>query len=495
MTAAAPFTPPEQTPGQTPEQMPPGGSGHSNGAALRIAVAGHTNAGKTSLLRTLTRRADFGEVSDRPGVTRHTERVDLLLQGRPAVHFFDTPGLEDAVALLELLQASGGPGPRAERVRAFLRSPPAQTRFEQEAKVLRALLDHADAVFLVVDTRAPVLPKYHAEMQLLAWCARPVMPVLNFVRAPGSRQAQWREALRDAGLHACAAFDAVAPFCGAETALYRDLATLLPERRQQLQAIASQLEQHAQDRHRAARRAIAGALINVAAMRRRLTAGEHADLARRAGSVRAFQHDCAAHARQAVQALLHAHEFGPDEAESLDLPQLALRWEDDLFDPVWLKAAGRRLGLGAAIGAGLGAVADVALAGLSLGAAATLGGAIGSALSGGWQPLADKLRGRLSGAREISAQDAVLTVLAAHLLALEQALRQRGHAAQHRLRAADWAATLTAGELPPANWEPLLAALKTARAHPEWEQRPGDALGYAPERDALAGRVAQALPE
>ena len=184
MTAAAPFTPP----GQTPEQMPPGGSGHSNGAALRIAVAGHTNAGKTSLLRTLTRRPDFGEVSDRPGVTRHTERVDLLLQGRPAVHFFDTPGLEDAVALLELLQASGGPGPRAERVRAFLRSPPAQTRFEQEAKVLRALLDHADAVFLVVDTRAPVLPKYHAEMQLLAWCARPVMPVLNFIRASLDRK-------------------------------------------------------------------------------------------------------------------------------------------------------------------------------------------------------------------------------------------------------------------------------------------------------------------
>ena len=46
-------------------------------SALRIAVVGHTNAGKTSLLRTLTRRAAFGEVSDRPGVTRHVERIDL----------------------------------------------------------------------------------------------------------------------------------------------------------------------------------------------------------------------------------------------------------------------------------------------------------------------------------------------------------------------------------------------------------------------------------
>ena len=31
---------------------------------IRIAVVGHTNAGKTSLLRTLTRRIDFGAVSD-----------------------------------------------------------------------------------------------------------------------------------------------------------------------------------------------------------------------------------------------------------------------------------------------------------------------------------------------------------------------------------------------------------------------------------------------
>ena len=31
---------------------------------VQIAVVGHTNAGKTSLLRTLTRQSGFGEVSD-----------------------------------------------------------------------------------------------------------------------------------------------------------------------------------------------------------------------------------------------------------------------------------------------------------------------------------------------------------------------------------------------------------------------------------------------
>jgi GTP-binding protein Era len=60
---------------------------------LHFAVVGHTNAGKTSLLRTLTRRVDFGQVSDRPGTTRHAEIVDLRLDGRVVARFIDTPGL------------------------------------------------------------------------------------------------------------------------------------------------------------------------------------------------------------------------------------------------------------------------------------------------------------------------------------------------------------------------------------------------------------------
>src|SRR5574337_88992 len=132
---------------------------------LSLAIVGHTNAGKTSLLRTLTRRADFGEVSGRPGTTRHAEAIDLRLDGQVAVRFIDTPGLEDSVALLEYLRALPGDS-RPERVRALLRGPEARAAFEQEAKVLRALIDRADAAMLVIDTREPVLPKYRAEAEI-----------------------------------------------------------------------------------------------------------------------------------------------------------------------------------------------------------------------------------------------------------------------------------------------------------------------------------------
>ena len=45
---------------------------------LRVAVVGHTNTGKTSLLRTLARDVAFGEVSDAAGTTRHVEGLRLL---------------------------------------------------------------------------------------------------------------------------------------------------------------------------------------------------------------------------------------------------------------------------------------------------------------------------------------------------------------------------------------------------------------------------------
>ena len=175
--------------------------------AIRIAVVGHTNAGKTSLLRTLTRRVNFGEVSQRPGTTRHVESVDLEVNGQAAVRFFDTPGLEDAVALREhlagLADAQATP---PERIRLFLQGPEAHGVFEQEAKVLRAMLD-IDAAFLVIDVREPVLPKFRDEIELLNSCARPVLPVLNFVRDAASRETDWKELLSAYGLHVQVRFD------------------------------------------------------------------------------------------------------------------------------------------------------------------------------------------------------------------------------------------------------------------------------------------------
>ena len=81
-------------------------------APLKLALVGHTNVGKTSLLRTLTRDVEFGEVSPRASTTRHVEGARLSVDGQALLELYDTPGLEDAITLLDYLERLDHPGER-----------------------------------------------------------------------------------------------------------------------------------------------------------------------------------------------------------------------------------------------------------------------------------------------------------------------------------------------------------------------------------------------
>ncbi len=430
---------------------------------LSIAVVGHTNAGKTSLLRTLTRRRHFGEVSDRPGTTRHVERTELRVDGAAALRFYDTPGLEDSVALGDYLHNAVAGADRPARVRAFLAGPEARAACEQEAKVLGTLLD-VDAAFYVLDTREPVLPKHRAEIEILNSCARPVMPVLNFVRDPSSRVDDWQAMLAAGGLHAMVRFDAVAPFVGAEQHLYQDLATLLPARRAHLQQIGQHLMQEAAGRREAMARAIAQALLRLAALRREITELVYAEPAARARAEQDFQQLALVLVRGAADSLLQIQGFDADDARLAQLPWQDGRWDSDLFHPEARREAGRKLGMGAAVGASVGVIADLAVGGLSLGAGAALGGALGSIVSQGWRQIGGKLLNQLSGVRELTLDTALLFLAAQQLAALARALDARGHAALDQL-----VLGLAPDSALDAALKRVVQAVQPARSRPDWE--------------------------
>jgi hypothetical protein len=456
---------------------------------IRIAVVGHTNAGKTSLLRTLTRRVNFGEVSQRPGATRHVESVDLEVGGQSAVRFFDTPGLEDAVALREHLDGADDRSlTPPERIRRFLQGPETHGVFEQEAKVLRALLD-ADAAFLVIDAREPVLPKFRAEIELLNACARPVLPVLNFLHHAAQRESDWKELLSAYGLHVVVRFDAAAPFVGAERELYRDLSTLLRDRRAELDRVAASLDAESAQRRQAACRRIAELLVDATAMRRSATAAEFDDERERGRLMAELRQTLFDKAQRCADDLLALYGFRQGDADEAPLPALEGRWSMDFFHPEALKDAGLLLGKGVAVGAAVGVVADLALAGLSLGTGAALGGAIGGAMSQGLGPLGRKLANKLRDVHELTVEDRVLFVLLNWQLGLLRALEQRGHAATDRIGAAGTDA------IDPRALAVIVQAAQPARSHPEWETTSRLRWRENPARRELALDVARRLEQ
>ncbi|ARP93029.1 GTPase/DUF3482 domain-containing protein [Bordetella genomosp. 13] len=427
-------------------------------APLKIAVVGHTNTGKTSLLRTLTRDPSFGQVADAPGTTRHVEGVRLAAGHDAIVEWYDTPGMEDSIALLEYLDRLDEPGARLDgpaRVRRLLDSPEARGRFEQEARVLAKLLD-CDAALYVIDARDPVLGKHRDELSLLAACGRPLLPVLNFVQAPAHRAQAWRDAMARLGLHAVLEFDTVAPPLDGEQRLYGRLGMLLHSHSATLERIADALGQQRSQRRIDACRVAADLLIDAAALR--LTVANDADAL--AAATETLREQVRLREQAAAQALLALYNFRPGDYASDALPLSGERWNMDLFHPHALKDMGVRLGMGAAAGAMAGGAVDLAVGGLSFGAGMLIGAAAGGLWQGVGQ-LGQRIAGRLRGHRELSVDDAVLRLLALRQRQLIQALERRGHAAREPLRLDQ-----------PADdaWRkaPLPDALAEARSRPAW---------------------------
>lgn len=456
---------------------------------IQVAVVGHTNAGKTSLLRTLTRHSAFGDVSDRPGTTRHVEAIDLKVNGASAVRFYDTPGLEDSTTLLDYLESLDDCPTRPDRVRAFLKGPEARASFEQEAKVLRKMLE-VEAGFYVIDTREPVLPKFHAEVEILTSCAKPIMPVLNFVRHQDSRKEEWLAMLSANGLHAYVQFDAVAPFVGSEKQLYQDLATLLRERRAQLSKVVEDLEAQRQERQAAGCRLIADLLVSLAALRREIPREDFEVEPKREAFIQDFRSAVLAQTRHIMDELLLVYGFRKEDADSTDLPMLAGRWENDLFNPESILDASKKLGTGAAVGAAIGLVADIAVAGMSLGAASVLGATLGGLASQGWGQVGRKIANKARGVQELTLENAVLLIVAERMLDLLWVLEHRGHAAMGKI-----AHTQQASQAANEKLKDLIDSLQTARSHPEWEARSGGVLSGNAARSRFVDTVSRRVNE
>ncbi len=159
-----------------------------------LSLISHTNAGKTTLLRTLLRE-DVGEIADRAHVTVESKRYPMIeTEDESAVlELWDTPGFGANLAKLakRLRQQKNPIGWMMHQV--WDRHRDASLFYSQEA--LRNVQDRADIVLYVVDmSQKPEQVGYvDAEMEVLALMGKPVIAVLNQTGSPEPAAARRRE--------------------------------------------------------------------------------------------------------------------------------------------------------------------------------------------------------------------------------------------------------------------------------------------------------------
>ncbi len=425
-------------------------------AAIQIAVVGHTNTGKTSLIRTLLRSQSFGVIEDSAGTTRHVERAALLADGKVVIELFDTPGLEDSDALLDALGMASDKKNGAEAIQQFLHSPAAQEQLAQEAKVLRQGL-RSDALLYVVDVRAPQLEKYSDELKVLSLLGIPIIPVFNFIAESASQLQQWRAVMISHNLHAALEFDTVAFSFEAEKRLYQKLQGVLERHYEQIQSLIDQRETDWLKQLDAAVRRSVKLLADCASLRL-----EPADNKSTDQDKLSLQNEVRELEQGALRDLLRLFSFSKTDVQLAQLPVSGDDWEFDLFSSDTLKMFGLDARSSALKGAAAGAGLDLMVGGLSLGMATAVGALAGAGYST-VKRYGKDIAAAFSDDSGVCVDEVTVELLAFRQYELLQGLSQRGHASQGTAQV-DKTAQTSRPETP-EHWSKIIAGLRSGQVN------------------------------
>jgi hypothetical protein len=378
---------------------------------IDLTLISHTNAGKTTLARTLLGR-DIGEVRDAPHVTEEAEVHPLLeTEAGDLLRLTDTPGFGDTTRLLQRLRFADNPiGWLMREMWDRYRDRPLWC--SQQA--VRAARDSTDVVLYLVNAAEDprdagyVVP----EMQVLGWVGKPIVVLLNQIGAPVTAADEeqdimrWRSHLAPHGIVAdVLAFDAFARCWVQERVLLDTVERHLPgEKRAGYQRLLALWSERNVERFSQSMHVLAEALAAAAAdaepidvpdfttAQRLLAAmgvGKDRHEAKRTAAMAALATRLDAGTRAATERLITLHGLHGQAAQSV-LQRLRENY-----------AAGERLDEGRAAlwgsivtGALTGLKADLVAGGLTLGAGMLVGGVIGGLTGVGVARGYNKLTGR-----------------------------------------------------------------------------------------------------
>ncbi len=156
----------------------------------RLAIMGHPNAGKSSVVATLTEN-DRIAIDQRAGTTTESDYYPVIIDGQTVIEFIDTPGFQNPGAILEWFQAH--PEVR-DLAQEFVKTHRHDPLFAHDCALLEPVAAGAGMI-LVVDGSKRIKEKDRIEIELMRLTARPRMAILNNLTKETRHMAQWQDAL------------------------------------------------------------------------------------------------------------------------------------------------------------------------------------------------------------------------------------------------------------------------------------------------------------
>ncbi|MGQ9658956.1 MAG: GTPase/DUF3482 domain-containing protein [Thermochromatium sp.] len=159
----------------------------------RLAIMGHPNAGKSSVVATLTEN-DQIPIDKRAGTTTRSDVYPVVIDGRTVIEFIDTPGFQNPNAILEWFQAHED---TPDLAHAFVKAHRSDPLYAHDVALMEPVAQGA-GIILVVDGSKRIKEKDRVEIELLRLTGRPRMAILNNLTRQDRYMNQWRDALNKA---------------------------------------------------------------------------------------------------------------------------------------------------------------------------------------------------------------------------------------------------------------------------------------------------------
>ena len=387
---------------------------------LKIAIVGHTNTGKTSLIRTITRDRNFGEVKDEASTTIDVAEIQRT-SNQLTLTYVDTPGIEDAMDVLDTLEKTYPSQSRldeASQLLKFANDPKIEAAFEQEVKVIKQLFA-TDLTCYMIDCRLPFLPKFDDELTLIEKTHHPILPILNFVN--GEHLAIWKQHLKAHGIHHYLEFDTIMP--PQKRRFYEQIAIMFPEYYPEIMAYI-QLEELAEQKRLAeALNTVANFYLNI--MTLQIKAKRHLPATE---IMEKLHQNITIIEQKTIHTLLTIYQFNAEDIAYFTLMVQGEQYDQDFFTSDNLIDFTIQFSKGAGVGAGLMVGVD-ALAGFTtLGAASATGAVIGG-LAASLKHYGTNMIDKLQDIETYCVNNEAINHLTTRMLLVIAALNGRSHAA------------------------------------------------------------------